>query len=76
MLRDTPSLARHVQTLELYPDRPLRLGHQDAQDQQSSDLIAALVTEVAPSMDALQTFAWGLSSEESVGAMWNALRLR
>lgn len=76
MLRDTPSLARHVQSLELYPDHSPRLGQRDLEDQDLLNLISALVAEVAPSMDALQTFVWGFSSGESVNAMWNALRQR
>ncbi|KAI0747342.1 hypothetical protein BC629DRAFT_1599394 [Irpex lacteus] len=74
MLRDTPSLARHVQSLEIYPDHSPRLGRRDLEDQDLLNLISALVAEVAPSMDALQTFVWGFSSGESVNAMWNALR--
>ncbi|KAI0093044.1 hypothetical protein BDY19DRAFT_989723 [Irpex rosettiformis] len=70
MLRDTPSLARHVQSLEIYPDHA---SAQESEDQTSFAAISALIVEVAPYMDALHTFVWGSCSGESSGAMWNAL---
>ena len=74
MLRDTPSLARHVQSLEIHPRLAPNHDEQGSEDTGSLARISALIVEVSSHMDALQTFVWGSSSGPSVSAMWTALR--
>ncbi|KAI0690897.1 hypothetical protein BC835DRAFT_157327 [Cytidiella melzeri] len=81
MLRDTSSLARHVKTLEIYPERiPTSFGqrysNRGEEEHECYASMAALVIGVAPYMDALQAFAWhcNSSSPRSVDPMWDTLR--
>ncbi|KAI0697254.1 hypothetical protein BC835DRAFT_1338772 [Cytidiella melzeri] len=75
MLCDTPTLARHVQELNVYPDH-VSLGQSCKYEMGAGMCTGAsfLVTKAALSMDALRSFGWYAYWASPIDAMWWTLR--
>lgn len=75
MLCDTPTLARHVQELIVYPDY-VSPGQPCKYEMGSGMCTGAsfLITKVAMSMDALKNIEWHAFWGSPIDAMWWTLR--